>query len=107
LERLAEIEQFIIEHPSVDCIFSSSDVIAAEIIQVCAKLNIKVGTDIKLIGYDDTSIATLVYPNITTIKQPIEQMSRSAISTITNKLEGHEVIINNVFDVELVERDTT
>lgn len=106
-DRLKEIETFVLEHPDVDSIFASSDVIAAEILQVCAKLNKKVGSDILLIGYDDTSIATLVTPNLTTIRQPIQLMSESAINTIVNKLEGQEVTLNNIFDVELIERETT
>lgn len=105
--RKQEIHEFLNDHPEVDCIFASSDVIAAEIIQVCYVLQKKVGSDIKIIGYDDTSIATLVTPNITSIKQPIEQMSECAIQLIVQKLEGGEVPMLNTFEVELIERGTT
>lgn len=102
-----ELLSFLASHPEIDGVFTSSDVIAAEVIQACKQLNKAIPNDVKLIGYDDTSIASLVTPRITSIKQPIEQMSECAVQLILQKLEGNEVEKMTLFDVSLVERETT
>ena len=67
------------EIKNVDGIFASSDLIAAQVIQVCNELNIKIPQDIKLVGFDDVEISKLTTPTITTIHQPIKEMARLAI----------------------------
>ena len=63
-ETLKEIE-------NIDGIFASSDLIAAQVIQVCNELNIRIPQDIKLVGFDDVEIAKLTTPTITTIDKNI------------------------------------
>ncbi|WP_270164613.1 LacI family DNA-binding transcriptional regulator [Paenibacillus sp. SYP-B4298] len=102
-----EIARFLQEHPQVDGIFTSSDVIAAEVIQACDRLNRRIPEDIKLIGYDDVELASLLSPRLTTIQQPIQQMGEYTIELVARQLDGMEVPMMRTFPVKLVERETT
>lgn len=102
-----EMVRFLHDHPNMDAIFASSDVIAAEVIQACRQLSRSIPEEIKIIGYDDVKIASLVSPSITTIRQPIREMSERAIEIIIQKMEGVNVPMLNSFPVTLIERGTT
>lgn len=103
-----DIIRFLLQHPDVDGIFATSDVIAAEAIQACHLMNKSIPNDIKIIGYDDVRVATLVSPRLTTISQPIRQMCQCTIELIAKQVEGEEGIpMTSSFPVVLMERGTT
>lgn len=102
-----EIIRFFHEHPDVDGVFASSDVIAAEVIQACHQLNKRIPEDIKIVGYDDVKIASLVSPRLSTVKQPIREMSECTIELIAKQIDGEEVPMMSTFPVTLIERGTT
>ena len=39
-------------------------------------------------GFDDTSLATTIWPELTTIRQPISAMSRAAVEVLVRLLKG-------------------
>lgn len=95
------------DYPDIDGIFASSDIIAASIISVAHSLGKKITTDLKIVGYDDVSTASLVFPTLTTIKQPIEDIGRLAIEILINQIEKKPVNMENILPIKLVERMTT
>ena len=76
------IEKGLLEHPETDGIFASSDLIAAQVLQRLYAMGKRVPEDIKVVGFDDTVIAGITTPSITTIHQPIEEMSELSIAYI-------------------------
>lgn len=107
LEYAAFIEKEISSHPGTDGIFASSDVIAAQVLQVCLKMGIRVPEDMKVVGFDDSSIAKMTAPQITTIRQPIKEMAEQAVYIIL-KLSRNEIVPTKVtLPVTLVKRETT
>lgn len=95
------------DYPNIDGIFASSDIIAASIISVAHYLGKKITTDLKIVGYDDVSTASLVFPTLTTIKQPIENMGKLAIEILINQIEKRPVNMENILPIKLIERMTT
>lgn len=95
------------EHPDIDGIFASSDMIAASIINVASIMGKEIPKDLKIVGYDDISLASLIVPSLTTIKQPIKEMGEAAVKTLINQIEGKTVDIENILPISLVERKTT
>lgn len=95
------------DHPGVDGIFASSDVIAACIVRVSNALGKRIPEDLKVVGYDDITIASLIVPALTTIRQPIEKIGQLAVNIIINQLNGVEVAKENILPIELIERKTT
>lgn len=95
------------ENSDIDGIFASSDLIATCIIKVSNILGKSVPDDLKIVGYDDISIASLIVPPLTTIRQPIKEMAKLSINTIINKINGKKVSSKNIIPIELIERKTT
>lgn len=50
------------EHPDVDGVFASSDVIGAHVLQACSNLGIEVPEQLKIVGFDDVNIAQFTSP---------------------------------------------
>lgn len=101
------IVRFLTKRPDIDGIFASSDVIAAEVMQACSRIGRNIPNEIKLIGYDDVSLAVLTTPRLSTVKQPIREMSERTIEIMIQQIEGAEVPMINMFPVSLIERETT
>lgn len=95
------------EHPDIDGIFASSDMIAASIIHVANVIGKEITKDLKIVGYDDINLASLIVPPLTTIKQPIEKMGELAVKILINQIEGKEAAIENILPISLIERKTT
>lgn len=91
----------------IDGIFASSDLIAAQVLQVCSKLGIRVPEDIKLVGFDDVNIASLTTPRITTIHQPIKEIAELTLELLINAQDGKTVAKRSLLPVSLVKREST
>ena len=103
----SEIKALLKDCPDIDGIFASSDVIAAQVIQVATEFKRKIPEDLKVVGYDDINIASLTSPKLTTVSQPIEQISKYALELLINEINGEIVPMRTVLPVKLVERDST
>lgn len=90
-----------------DGVFASSDLIASQVLQVCAKVGIKVPEDIKLVGFDDVMISQITNPPITTIHQPIKEMAETAVEMVIAASEGKTVPKRTLLPVSLVKREST
>ena len=103
-----EISDFLNKHPEVDGVFAASDRIAASVLKCLKKIGKSIPQDVKVIGFDNVSIAELTEPTLSTIAQPIHAMSELAIHTLF-KLINKEVIdeLHQIIPVELIEREST
>ena len=95
------------EIEGVDGIFASSDLIAAQVIQVCNEIKIRIPEDIKLVGFDDVDISQLTTPRITTVHQPIKEMARLSIGLIYDKYNNIEVNEKTILSIKLIIREST
>lgn len=94
------------EHPDIDGIFASSDMIAAYALKVCREHGRKIPDDIRVVGYDGVKLTDLFSPSLTTVAQPIPDMARRAVDLIIRQMQGGQVEMEHVFPVELVEGGT-
>ena len=95
------------EIEGIDGIFASSDLIAAQVIQVCNEIKIRIPEDIKLVGFDDVDISQLTTPRITTVHQPIKEMARLSIELIDAKYNNIEVNEKTILPIKLIIREST
>jgi LacI family transcriptional regulator len=87
-ERLAT--SFFSLYPQVDGIFASTDVVAAGFLKTALKLGIAIPDDVQLIGFDGISFGQLMYPELTTVAQPIYDMGATASRVCIKLIEGKE-----------------
>ncbi|NBJ93599.1 LacI family DNA-binding transcriptional regulator [Parablautia muri] len=101
------LENVLQKYPETDGMFVNSDVIAAQTLQTCRKFHISVPDQLKIIGFDDTNIAQLTTPQLTTIHQPVKEMAEIAINLLNDSVAGKLVAKRTVLPVNLIERETT
>jgi LacI family transcriptional regulator len=69
-------------------IFASNDDMAAAAISVAHRRGLHVPADLSIVGFDDTSLATTVWPELTTVKQPIAAMAEAALDLLLGDLRS-------------------
>jgi LacI family sucrose operon transcriptional repressor len=99
------VDKLFAEHPDVDGVFAS-DVKAAHVLQACARLGKSVPGDVKIVGYDDTQIASLLTPRLTTVRQPKEAMAKLALEAVVKQIRGENYSLETILPVELIDRDS-
>jgi LacI family transcriptional regulator len=69
-------------------IFASNDDMAAATVAVAHRRHLDVPADLTVCGYDDTDFARSIWPELTTIHQPIADMSRAAVELLVGKIKA-------------------
>jgi len=101
------VENLFREHPDIDGVFASSDVIAAQVLKECRRLGKEVPKDVKVIGFDGIKLGEYITPGLTTIRQPIKEIAKTSVQLLIDQINGKEVQRENVLPVKLVEKETT
>lgn len=87
-------------------IFACNDDMAAGVLAVAYRKGIRVPEDLSVVGFDDTPLASVVVPSLTTIYQPIREMAAQATALLLGKADtGAEA--RNVLPHRMVIRETT
>ncbi|QDX28244.1 LacI family transcriptional regulator [Sphingomonas suaedae] len=81
-------EQLISVDPRPTAIFASNDDMAAATVAVAHRLHLDVPNDITVCGFDDTAMASTIWPELTTIRQPIRAMTAWAVSATVRILKA-------------------
>ena len=99
---------FLQNQPQVTGIWAHNDLMAAGAVKELLKRGIRVPGDISILGMDDISVARIITPELTTIKQPFKEMSEKAIELIIMQKNGQEIPCKKiVLKPSLVIRETT
>lgn len=80
-----------------DAIFASDDLTAILIINIAKELGISVPDQLKVIGYDGTYFIENYYPQLTTVKQPLEEIVFLCVELLLQKIEGKKVATTGYF----------
>ena len=88
-------------------IYCANDEVAIGFYRACKEFKVEVPNDISVIGFDDSPMTTLIEPNLTTIKQPIDLMSRQAADSLIAQIEGQEPSESCRFTTSLILRNST
>ncbi|MEO9129967.1 MAG: LacI family DNA-binding transcriptional regulator [Sphingomonas sp.] len=81
-ERLLDVA----DPPSA--IFASNDDMAAATVAVAHRHGLDVPGDLTVCGFDDTALATTIWPELTTIHQPITDMSLAAVELLAKEIRS-------------------
>ncbi len=91
-------------------IIASNDDMAAAVVSVAHRRGLDVPRDLSVVGFDDSSAATTVWPELTTVNQPIAAMADAAIDVLLRDIrrrgEGTRVLSDHVVPHRLVIRDS-
>jgi len=67
----------------------------------------KVPEDVSVMGFDDIEFASIAYPALTTIRQPLQEMGATAAELLIRKLANDESVKNICVRPELIVRSST
>jgi LacI family transcriptional regulator len=89
-------------------IFAFNDSMAIGAMQESAARGLRVPGDLSVVGFDDTMEATVVVPALTTVRQPLAELGRTAVSILLRQLRGRRFEPLRVeLETRLVARDST
>jgi LacI family transcriptional regulator len=85
-----------------------SDKAAVGALRAAADRGLRVPADLSITGFDDIDLSRATSPMLTTVRQPLEEMGRMAVSLLCRLMDGHEVeALHMELATELVVRDST
>ena len=87
-------------------IFASNDDMAAAVLAASQRFNLKIPQQLSVAGFDDSLVAQVVWPRLTTCRQPIKEMAEAAVSSLIQRLP-EEGPFERRLDHELVVREST
>jgi len=88
-------------------IFASNDDMAAGVVSVAGRKGISVPDELCVTGFDDTPLARILWPQLTTIKQPIYEMGHRAAELLINPPKDGEATQSHCMPHDLIIRDST
>ena len=105
-ERLLDLD------PRPTAVFAGNDDMAAAVIGVAHRRGLDVPGDLSVVGFDDTSPATTVWPELTTVRQPVSAMADAALEILVADLRerrgGNSTgPAERVLDHELIIRESS
>jgi len=69
-------------------IFASNDDMAAAAVAVAQRLGLYVPSDLTVVGFDDAPLATTIWPELTTVRQPIAEMASAAVDVLARHIRA-------------------
>jgi LacI family transcriptional regulator len=93
-------------------IFASNDDMAAAAMAVAHRKGLDVPGDLAIVGFDDTPLATTVWPELTTVRQPIADMAREAVRMLIEQIRGRRAgavpqVTHKLLNFVLIERESS
>ena len=100
------MEDLLQEKEDFTAVFATSDEMALGALSVMHRNKIEVPEKISIIGYDNTLIAQMSNPPLTTVAQPLYEMGVKAFAKILSVLETGNSGDNIILSHKIVERET-
>ncbi len=105
--RLATQQLLALEEPPT-AIFAFNDMMAIGALQAIRQHGLRAPEDISVVGFDDTYEATIMHPPLTTVRQPLAEMGRMAVSQLVRLLQNQRIEALHVeLATRLVVREST
>jgi DNA-binding LacI/PurR family transcriptional regulator len=93
--------------PDVDAVFAASDLMAAGALQVLRQAGRRVPDDVALIGFEDSAIARHTDPQLTSVRQPTQEMGRTMARVLLEEIAARSPTRRHVvLATELVRRES-
>ncbi len=89
-------------------VFAASDEMAVGVIEAARARGLRIPENLSVVGFDDTYVAQLASPPLTTVRQPLQEMGGVALRTALQLADGETLDSHHVeLGTELVIRGST
>ena len=103
-------ELLLARDPAPTAIFASNDDMAAAAVAVAHRRGLDVPADLSVCGFDDTPLATTIWPELTTVRQPVAVISEEAVSMLADIIRrgggAPGPVPHRLLDFELIRRQS-
>jgi DNA-binding LacI/PurR family transcriptional regulator len=112
LERAADAARALFGRPAgarPDAVFVTNDFMAVPVMDVIRyELGLRIPEDVAVVGFDDTPMAALPTYDLTSVRQPLEQMVAMALRVLFDRIEGSSTAPEHVIlGARLIERGSS
>ena len=89
-------------------VFAASDLVASALVSQLTEAGVRIPEDVAVVGFDDSGIAKMCKPGLTTARQPIIDLGRVALRRTMDILEGRtDRVGSTVLPVDVVIRESS
>lgn len=93
--------------PRPTAVFAANDDMAAGMIYEAQERGLRVPDDLSIAGFDDTLLASRIWPGLTTVRQPTREMGERAAHLVIDRVMGRPAGAGAPIPTELVVRRST
>ncbi len=86
------IEELLKKHPAIDGVFAAVESWAMSCYEACNNLGLRIGTDIKVIGFSNLASVSLLAPALTTITQPAYNIGKEAAGILFQAITKNQLL---------------
>jgi DNA-binding LacI/PurR family transcriptional regulator len=92
----------------VTAVFAAGPHLAVHLLRACHRRGLRVPEDLSVVAYDDPHFLAMSHPLVTTIRQPLAEMARTACELLWNRLStGDRTPVRAVLDPQLIVRESS
>ena len=77
-------------HPEIEGVICFSDLVALGMLAGFAQAGVRVGTDVRLVGFDDIEECALTWPQLSSVRCDVARFGRESAAAMLAWLEGGE-----------------
>lgn len=98
----------LLEHTPPSAIFAGNDLLGIGVLRAAAERNIRVPSELSVIGFDDIQMSRYVYPALTTVGQSILQLGEMAAGVLLRRIAAPELATDQrIVTPSIVLREST
>jgi DNA-binding LacI/PurR family transcriptional regulator len=102
------VKQLLARAPDIDGLFVANDLMAASALRALQDAGRRIPDDVAIVGFDDSAIARMTRPQLSSVSQPIETMGREMAELLVGLIsEGPQLSRHIVFETSLVIRESS
>jgi LacI family transcriptional regulator len=103
----SQVEKLLLQEERPTAVFACNDLMAVGVINACRKSGVNVPEDMSVIGFDNTLLAEVTHPKLTSVDQNMKQIGHRAalelLDIIENGSQGRKTI---TLDTKLIVRES-
>lgn len=105
-EANATIQEWLARGIAFDAVFAGDDDAATGALAALHRAGRRIPQDVKVVGFDDSTVARFLSPPLTTVRAPIEAVGREAIRQLVRVIRGEPAEHLSLMPTELVVRES-
>ncbi len=94
--------------PRPTAVVCFNDKVAVGVMEAAVARGLRVPADLSVAGFDDIDVSRATTPRLTTVRQPLQEMGRTAVTMLMRQLDGHtHEALSMELETRLVVREST